>query len=48
MSLAQGVLGPIDLLICNAGAAEPGYFHEQGVEVFERMVRGGKGPVKGR
>ena len=39
MSSAQGALGPIDILICNAGAAEPGYFHEQGVEVFERMVR---------
>ena len=38
MTSAQKVLGPTDFLICNAGASEPGYFHEQEVEVFERMA----------
>lgn len=29
----------IDVLVCAAGAAKPGYFLEQGVEVFERTMR---------
>jgi hypothetical protein len=31
--------GPLDVLICNAGSARPGYFHEQGIEVFEQQMR---------
>ncbi|GAX79411.1 hypothetical protein CEUSTIGMA_g6852.t1 [Chlamydomonas eustigma] len=32
-------IGPVDILICNAGSSTPGYFHEQGIEVFEQMMR---------
>ena len=36
---ATQLSGPVDVLICNAGSAKPGYFHAQGVEVFEQQMR---------
>ncbi len=35
----EEVLGPVDLLVCNAGVAVPGYFHEQPLDVFESTMR---------
>jgi len=32
-------LGPIDFLVCAAGAAYPGYFLEQDIELFERSMK---------
>ncbi len=31
--------GPIDVLICNAGSAQPGYFHDQEAEVFDSAMK---------
>jgi short-subunit dehydrogenase len=31
--------GPIDVLICNAGSAQPGYFHDQDVEIFASAMK---------
>ncbi|EFJ49321.1 hypothetical protein VOLCADRAFT_90131 [Volvox carteri f. nagariensis] len=31
-------LGPVDLLICNAGAAHLGYFHENDLETFRQQM----------
>lgn len=36
---AEDSLGPVDYLVCNAGAAHPGYFHEQDLSVFEHTMR---------
>lgn len=33
------LLGPIDFLVCAAGAAHPGYFLDQDVELFEQSMR---------
>eukprot|EP00798_Chlamydomonas_sp_ICE-L_P000881 gene881-5711_t len=35
---AEASLGPVDILVSNAGAAAPGYFHELEAEVFERTM----------
>lgn len=39
MEEAEKRSGPIDVLICNAGVSEPGYFIEQPVAAFERTMR---------
>ena len=39
MLSAETTMGPIDILICNAGSSTPGYFHEQDVEVFQHMMQ---------
>ncbi|GFH27384.1 uncharacterized protein HaLaN_25694 [Haematococcus lacustris] len=31
--------GPIDILVCNAGAAAPGFFHDTHLSVFESSMR---------
>ncbi|KAG1671485.1 hypothetical protein FOA52_003143 [Chlamydomonas sp. UWO 241] len=35
---AQQAIGPIDVLVCNAGMALPGYFHEQSLDVFRQHM----------
>lgn len=35
---AQTIVGPIDILVCNAGLSIPGLFVEQDVDIFERQV----------
>jgi len=39
MLSAEQSMGPIDILVCNAGSSTPGYFHDQDIEVFERMMK---------
>eukprot|EP00873_Tetraselmis_striata_P004171 jgi/Tetstr1/424435/TSEL_001456.t1 len=36
---AEACLGPVDVLICNAGYSKPGYFMEQPAAVFEETMR---------
>jgi len=38
LAAAEGAQGPVDVLVCSAGWARPGYFEEVPLEVFERTM----------
>ena len=35
----ESTFGPVDVLVCNAGSATPGYFHQQDLSVHERTMQ---------
>jgi NADP-dependent 3-hydroxy acid dehydrogenase YdfG len=36
---AEQALGPVDVLVANAGSAQPGHFHDLGLDAFESAMR---------